>query len=128
MSYPNFSRNVIAHTLLHIFPYNDNSFYVPIPKVFWKLVCLEDITSWIELVEWHLTREVVATLRFGRVKNLQKVPWEGKVSKTRFVSVSKLKYFKFVFKLCCQDLWKALWSSKLHERLKIFLWRVDKDY
>ena len=69
----------------------------------------------------------MATLRFGRVKTLQKVPWEGKVSKARFVSVSKLKYFKFVFKLYCQDLWKALWSSKLHERLKIFLWRVDKD-
>jgi len=70
---------------------------------------------------------VGASLRVGRVQTSQKSSLGRKVSKARFASVSKLKYFKFVFKLYCQDLWKALWSSKLHQRLKIFLWRVDKD-
>ena len=91
-------RTLVFQEILFPVPVCFSFYIMPIPSMFPSLSILEtylpwDITSWIELAEWHHIREVVATLRFGRVKTLQKVPWEGKVSKARFASVSKLKIF-----------------------------------
>ena len=62
--------------------------------------------------------------RFPQVPRSDKILWVGNKSRIFLVKSSYLTTKKNSFNSAVNPTWKKFWKVHLHERLKLFLWRL----